>query len=213
MSRKEQLIKYRGAQICTSLTWIGLNDSNNSWAQLWCESPFFCKYYSSKWFQKHIMYNWFVKEKKFGAATSLEQQLFRGDFLKELILLFHKSLLLLLTIVNSDGLYLADGFLRNLYPCSDIVFVQLRCITRTRNKFVEIVPASERYLIIISGINETAVHYDMLFRKICWWKNVEIASSHLIYNIVSLSNMAGKIKSLSGKVSWIWTSSEISRNN
>ena len=38
-------------------------------------------------------------------------------------------------------------------------------------------------------------------------------SSHLIYNILSLSKIAGETKSLSGKVSWTWTSSEISRTN
>ena len=67
--------------------------------------------------------------------------------------------------MNSEGLYLANGFLYNLYPCFDIVFAQLGCITRTRNKFVEIIAASECYLIIISGINEPAVP-DMLFHKI-----------------------------------------------
>ena len=117
--------------------------------------------------------------------------------------------------MNSEGLYLANGFLYNLYPCFDIVFAQLGCITRTRNKFVETVAALECYWIIISGVNQAAVS-DMLFHKISWWKNVnkkEKSFFNLIYNIVSLSKIAGKTKSLSGKVSWTWTSSEISRTN
>ena len=63
------------------------------------------------------------------------------DFLEIVSL---KSLLLLLTFVNSESLYLANGSLRNFHPCFDIVFAQLGCITRTRNKFVEIVAALER---------------------------------------------------------------------
>ena len=73
--------------------------------------------------------------------------------------------------MKSEDLYVANGFLRNLYLCFNIVFAQLGCITRTRNKFVEIVAALERYLIKIFGINEAAVP-DIPFRKISWWKNV-----------------------------------------
>ena len=42
-------------------------------------------------------------------------------------------------------------------PCFDIVFAELGVITRTQNKFVEIVAASERYLIVNSGIKKVAV--------------------------------------------------------
>ena len=46
-----------------------------------------------------------------------------------------------------------------------IVLAPLRDITRTRNKFVEIVAASKRYLIINSGIKAAAVP-NMSSRKI-----------------------------------------------
>ena len=39
----------------------------------------------------------------------------------------------------------------------------------------------------------------------------EKTSLYLIYNIVSLSKMVGKTESFSGKISWIWTCSQISR--
>ena len=47
--------------------------------------------------------------------------------------------------VNSEVPYLAEGFLHDLCPCFNIVFAQLRVISRTRNKFVEIVTIAERY--------------------------------------------------------------------
>ena len=50
-------------------------------------------------------------------------------------------------------------------PMFHIVFAPLRDITRTRNKFVEIVAASKRYLIINSGIKAAAVP-NMSSRKI-----------------------------------------------
>ena len=59
-----------------------------------------------------------------------------------------KSLLLFLTLVNYEGPYLGEGFLRNLCLCFDTVFAQLGVISRTRNKFVEIIAVAERYLII-----------------------------------------------------------------
>ena len=67
--------------------------------------------------------------------------------------------------MNSEGPYLAEGFLHNPFPCFDIVFTKLEVMTRTRNKFVEIVAASERYLIRNSGIKEAA-DQNMPSRKI-----------------------------------------------
>ena len=67
--------------------------------------------------------------------------------------------------MNFEGPYLAEGFIHNLCPCFDIVFAQLEVITRTRNKFVETVAVSERYLIINSGIKDVAVP-NMPSRKI-----------------------------------------------
>ena len=54
---------------------------------------------------------------------------------------------MLLTFVNCEGYYLAEGFLHSLCSCFNTVLAQLRDITKVRNKFVEIVAASERYLI------------------------------------------------------------------
>ena len=106
-----------------------------------------------------------------------------------------------------------EGFLHKLGQCFDIVFAQLGLITRTKNKFVEIVATSEHYLIVNSGIKEEAV-LNMPSRKICWWRmsvKREKVYSYLICNIVSLSTMAGKTESFSGNISWIWTCNQISR--
>ena len=72
--------------------------------------------------------------------------------------------------MNCEGPYLEEGFLHNLCPCFDIVFAQLGVITRTRNKFVEILATPERYLVINSRIKEAAVP-NMPSRKISW-KNI-----------------------------------------
>ena len=39
----------------------------------------------------------------------------------------------------------------------------------------------------------------------------EKVSSYIVYNFSSFSKMAGKTESFSGKISWIWTCSQISR--
>ena len=93
-----------------------------------------------------------------------------------------------------------EGFLHNFF---DIALAKLGVITRTRNMFVEIVAASERYLIINSGIKERAV-WNMPSRIIRLWKKVNKKgknSLQLIYNIVSFSKMVGKTESFSGKIS------------
>ena len=83
--------------------------------------------------------------------------------------LFYKSILPFLTIIlNCEGPYLVEGFLHNFF---DIALAKLGVITRTRNMFVEIAAASERYLIINSGIKERAV-WNMPSRKIRLWKKV-----------------------------------------
>ena len=45
--RRQQLIKDRGAQICTPPMKIGLNEFDSSYARLWCESYFLYNYYCS----------------------------------------------------------------------------------------------------------------------------------------------------------------------
>ena len=74
--------------------------------------------------------------------------LFSENFWKALICLFCKSLLPLLAFVNCEDPYLAKGFLHSLCPCFDIAFAALGVIARANNKIVEIVAASECYLII-----------------------------------------------------------------
>ena len=121
-------------------------------------TSFFGGYYCSKWYHKHRICNWLVKENKFGAATFWGSYLFRPSILflvlfsetlcKKLVCLFCKSLLFSLTFVNCEGSYLAEGFFHNLCPCFDIVLALLKVITRTNNKIVEIVTASECCLII-----------------------------------------------------------------
>ena len=59
--------------------------------------------------------------------------------------------------MNCKGLYLAEGFFHNLFPCFHIVFAQLGVMTRASNKFVEIVDAAKRYLSINSGIKEATI--------------------------------------------------------
>ena len=51
------------------------------------------------------------------------------------------------------------------------MFAQLGVITRTRNEFVEIIAALERWLIINSVIKEAAV-LNMSSLKISLWKKV-----------------------------------------
>ena len=148
-------------------------------------SSFFCNYYCPKWYHKHRICNWLVKGNKFGEdtfwvryffrASILSLVLFSETFWKKLACLFCKSLLPFLTFVNCEGPYLTEGFLHNLWPCFDIVFVPLGVITRTNNNIVEIVAASERYLLINYlkkyRIKEAAVP-DIPSRKISWRKNV-----------------------------------------
>ena len=43
---------------------------------------------------------------------------------------------------------LIEKLLHSIGPCFDVVFAQLEVIPKTRNKFVQIVAAAERYLII-----------------------------------------------------------------
>ena len=73
-------------------------------------------------------------------ASSFSEPLVFKDiyFWERTTCLIFKSLLYLLTFVNYEGLYFAEGFLLNLCPCFGIAFAQLGVISRTRNKFVEI---------------------------------------------------------------------------
>ena len=150
-------------------------------------SSFFCNYYCSKWYEKHWICNWLVKENKFGAATFWVRYLFpsvylfSGTFFRDLverIVLPVLSLLPFLTFVNCEGPYLAEGFLHNICPCFDIVFAPLGLITRTSNKIVEIVVISGYYLIInpfkkIRNQRTSCSEYTFPYQKLterCQWK-------------------------------------------
>ena len=68
------------------------------------------------------------------------------------------------------------------------MFAQLGVITRTGKKYVEIVAASKRYLIINSGIKEAAVP-NMLSSKVNWYNNVMekqnlLQEKHVEYKLV-----------------------------
>ena len=83
-------------------------------------SSFFCNYYCLKWYQKHWICNWLVKENKFGAVTFWVRYLFpslylfSGTFFRDLlerIGLPVLSLLPFLIFVNFEGLTLRrDSF-------------------------------------------------------------------------------------------------------
>ena len=113
--------------------------------------------------------------------------------------------------MNCEGPYLVEGFLHNLCPCFNTAFI--RTIIRTRNKFIEIAAASERYSIINSGIKEPAVP-TMPSRKISWWKNVnKKGKNFFVTNLQSYQFQQGDWKHINffRKISWIWTCSQISR--
>ena len=89
--------------------------------------------------------------------------------------------------MNCEVPYLAERFLHNLCSCFDIVFEPLGFIARTSNKIVEIVGASECYLIINpfkeSGIKEAAVP-NIPSRKTSSRKNVnEKGKKFLVPNL------------------------------
>ena len=50
--------------------------------------------------------------------------------------------------MNFKNLYLGEGFLNDLCPCSILCLRNLGVIPRTKNRFVEIVAVAERYLIM-----------------------------------------------------------------
>ena len=120
------------------------------------------------------------------------------NFWKELISMFCKSLLAFLTFEYCEGPYLAERFLYHLCPCCDIVLAPFGVITRTNNKIVEIVAASECYLIINPfkkyGIKEAAVP-NITSCKTGWRKLLNKKKkipSYPIYNVISISKMAVK---------------------
>ena len=95
--------------------------------------------------------------------------------------------------MNCEVSYLAEEFFHNICPCFDVVFIvfpSLGVIPRTKNEIVEIVAASEYYMR--NKESKKNVDGKMSIKK-------EKFFSYLIYNIISLSKMAGKTNS--GKIS------------
>ena len=137
--RGHQFVKSRGEQICTTPIWIGLNEFDNSYAQLW-RGSFFRNYYCWKWYQKHWICNWLVKENKFGAATFwvrylfLSLYLFSGTFFRDLL---ERISLAVLQIATA---FLNFRELRRPLPCGRVpsqplsMFRYCVCAIRTHHK-------------------------------------------------------------------------------
>ena len=98
--------------------------------------------------------------------------------------------------MNYEGSSLAEGIVLNLRPCFDIAFAQLEVIPRTENKFAETVAVAECYLITNHvKISKKQPFWICLPVKLADGRmsvKKEKISSHLIYNISSLSKMTGK---------------------
>ena len=77
---------------------FNLRPVSTEYAQLWCDTPFLCNYYCSKWYQTRWIWNWLVKKNNFGEATFWVRYFFRT----------------FLTFVNCEGPYFTEGFLLNL---------------------------------------------------------------------------------------------------
>ena len=109
--------------------------------------------------------------------------------------------------MNYEGPYLVKGYLCNFYPFFDNAFAELGVITRTSNKFPEVVAVSECYLIIThvknKEIKKQRLRIHLSIKLAIGKMSIEqkSISSHLIYNIDSLSKIARKTKSFSGKIS------------
>ena len=98
--------------------------------------------------------------------------------------------------MNYEGPYLVKGYLYNFYPFFDNVFGELGVITRTSNKFPEVVAVSECYLIITHVKNK-----EIKKQRLRIYLSIKLAigkmsieqksiSSHLIYHIDCVSKMA-----------------------
>ena len=97
--------------------------------------------------------------------------------------------------------------------CFDIAFAQLGVISRTKNRFVEIVAVAECYLITnhVKNIKEAAVP-NMPSCKISWWKNVNEKEKKLFaLNLQHFQFGQDGWKTFFMKISWIWTCSQIFR--
>ena len=117
-------------------------------------------------------------------------------FWTELVCSIFKSPLPFLTFMNYKGPYFVDGFLHNLCPCFKIAFAELRVISRTRNKFVEIVTVAKYCLNDVKN-KEPKKQPFWIFPPVKLSNrrmslNKEENSFYLIHNIVSLGKMVGK---------------------
>ena len=98
--------------------------------------------------------------------------------------------------MNYEGPYLVKGYLYNFYPFFDNAFAELGVITRTSNKFLEVVAVAEGYLIITHVKNKEIKKQPLriyLSIKLAIGKmsiEQKSISSHLIYHIDCVSKMA-----------------------
>ena len=114
-------------------------------------SSFFCNYYCSKWYQKHWICNWLVKENNFGRATFWVRYLFPS-------LSFLRYFLQRLTGKNWFASFITTTFLnfrelRRSLPCSRIssqllsTFRYYVCAIHHRNKQQDCWNCSHRVLL------------------------------------------------------------------
>ena len=133
-------------------------------------------------------------------------------------LFFYKLSLLFLTWISK---VLTEGFL-HIGPCFDAVFAQLKVIPKTRNKFVENVDVTDRYLIITHVKNKRSKKQPL---RIClsvipyiiylsWWKNISKKRKKLFVPSLQYCQFGQdgwKSRTFFMKISWRWTCSQIFR--
>ena len=104
--------------------------------------------YGIAWLKKISLEQLLFEWGNFSKPLSFLSYSFQRLFGKNYFVFFVNCYYPFWTFVNCEDPYLAEGFLHNLCPCFNIVFAPLGVITRTNNKIVDIVVASECYLII-----------------------------------------------------------------
>ena len=138
-------LQKRSAQIWAPPIWIRLSEFVNNYARWCCESSFFCIYHWSKWYQKQRVFNQLVIKATFWVRYFF--QAFKNIYFLEKTSMFVLSIAT--TFFHFRELQRSsERLIHNIWPCFDIVLERLEVIPRVRNKFVEMVAAAERYLII-----------------------------------------------------------------
>ena len=114
-----------------------------------------------------------------------------------------------------------EGLLHNIGPCFGIVFAQSKVIPKTRNKFVEIVAAAERYLIKthIKKNKESKKHPFRIRHSVMsyiiylsWCKNISKKAKHFFapsLQYCQFGQDGWNSRTFFMKMCWRWTSSQI----